>query len=228
MADVADNEPRDRKRSTPTTRGETPVGKPPITPLVRFKFEHQKARASYLVAAGALVFSMCIIAFIISRLGANEKIYVLDAAGNVHFGMLEDVADNKELLQTQAMLAAFVTFTRSAAGYDMAEYIKPLFMPIPQRTLDDDLNRQMKDIRTRNLQQKPVVQEVLGPVNAGLSKRMHVTGRLIRSGVFSGRALYEEVPFSLSLSFKRNDSAMAAKAYPWVISEVVIEVTEQQ
>lgn len=210
----------------PTTRGETPHGRAGITPMERFRFEHQKANFAYWLAGGSMAFALIVVVLVTSMVGRAEKIFVLDAGGNVHYGPLVSLSGAEEMLQTVSVLATETALSRSSVGFDLPEFLRPLFLPSAMRTLSADLDAQQEDLRTRNLHQKPVVASIKGPVAVRGSKRMEITGKLIRSGMYSDRAIYEEADFTLALTFSRNPNIGAVACYPWVVSSIDLTVED--
>ena len=211
--------------SHPTTRGETPKGRPGITPLEMFRFEHQKANLAYWVAGGSLAFALVVVAFVSASVGRTEKVFVLDAAGNVHYGPLVTLSSSLEMLQTVSVLATQTAMSRSSVGFDLPEFTKALFRPIALGKLEEGLDAQTPDLRARALHQKPVITQITGPVSEGSGQRMEVIGKVIRAGIFGGRAIYEEAPFKIVFTFIRNPNIGDVACYPWVVSS--LEITEE-
>lgn len=178
-----------------------------------------------------LALVICIAAMTLSYLmirsaREEEHILVLDSAGNILAGPTEALSDSQGFFNLTALYCTHTAFQRSSAGFDLYEMLHLYFSPRAVQKLEEHWQGQKEDAKARNLQQKPVVDLVAEPVKAGSLRIVETRGRLIRAGAYAGRSFYDEVPFILVLSFRRNPDLGKAGAYPWICEDVDIETRE--
>ena len=173
----------------------------------------------------------CLTALLVSYLSvraarAEEHILVLDPAGNVLAGPAEGLAESRGFFTLTTLYCANTALQRSAEGFDLYELLHLYFSPRAVQKLEEHWQGQKEDARARNLQQKPVIDLVGEPVKAGSLRVVEARGRIIRAGAYAGRSFYEEIPFTLVLSFKRNPDLGKTGAYPWICEDLDITTGE--
>ena len=189
--------------------------------------EHRrKAELWKWVALGTCLSALLVCFLSIRELRAEERILVLDAAGNVLSGPVEGLAESKGFFTLTTLYCANTALQRSSEGFDLYELLHLYFSPRAVEKLESHWQAQKEDARARNLQQKPIVDLVGEPVKAGSLRVVEARGRIIRAGAYAGRSFYEEVPFTLVLSFKRNPELGKAGAYPWLCEDLDLETGE--
>lgn len=175
-----------------------------------------------LTCLAALV--LCVLCVRAAR--SEERILVLDPAGNILSGPTEQLAESRGFFTTTALYCVNTALQRSPEGFDLYELLRVYFSPRAVQRLEEHWQQQKEDAKARNLQQKPVVDTVGEPVKAGSLRVVETRGRLVRAGAYAGRSFYEEVPFILILSFRRNPELGKAAAYPWLCEDVDLEIRE--
>lgn len=175
--------------------------------------------------------AVCLTALILTWLSiraarSEERILVLDPTGNVLAGPGEALADSRGFFTLSSLYCVNTALQRSAEGFDLYELLRVYFSPRAVQKLEEHWQAQKDDARARNLQQKPVVDLVCEPVKAGSLRVVETRGRLVRAGAFAGRSFYDETPFTLILSFRRNPDLGKAGAYPWICEDFDLELKE--
>lgn len=178
-----------------------------------------------------LSLATCLAALVVSYLSiraarAEERILVLDPAGNVLAGPAEGLAESRGFFTLTSLYCTHTALQRSAEGFDLYELLTLYFSARAVQKLEEHWQAQRDDARARNLQQKPVVDLVGEPVKAGNHRVVETRGRIIRAGAYAGRSFYEEIPFTLVLSFRRNPDLGKAGAYPWICEDLDIQAGE--
>jgi hypothetical protein len=178
-----------------------------------------------------LSLATCLAALFVSYLSiraarAEERILVLDPAGNVLAGPAEGLAESRGFFTLTSLYCTHTALQRSAEGFDLYELLTLYFSARAVQKLEEHWQAQRDDARARNLQQKPVVDLVGEPVKAGNHRVVETRGRIIRAGAYAGRSFYEEIPFTLVLSFRRNPDLGKAGSYPWICEDLDIQVGE--
>ncbi|PTX91340.1 hypothetical protein DB354_15700 [Opitutus sp. ER46] len=201
---------------------------PRHTPSVIAVAERRRAEwwktSALLVSLAALA-----LAYLTIRAGRSiERIYVMDPLGNVHAGPVEPMADSRRFFHVTAIYATNAALQRSPMGFDLAEVLKLYYTPRAVAKLQEDHKRRENDVRRRNLQWKPIIDQISDPVPAGANRLIEVRGRIIMAGAYANRSFYDERPFTLALTLGRNPDLGQAGAYPWVCQDVDLRVTEAE
>lgn len=174
---------------------------------------------------------VCLLALTVSYLSirevrAGDRILVLDPAGNLLAGPTEKLSLSKGFFDLTALYCTHACLQRSAEGFDLYELLGLYFSPRAIQKLEEDWQGGRADATARNLQQKPMVDFVGEAVPAGKLRIVETRGRLIRAGAYAGRSFYEEIPFTLVLSFKKNPDLGKTAAYPWLCEDLDLQVGE--
>lgn len=218
-------------QNRPTPRqGDHPQPPSRHTPAALAVSERDRANrwknASIAVCLAALALS-----YLTIRAGrAMEWVHVMDPLGNMYAGPVEPLADSARFFNVTAIYAANAALQRSPAGFDLRELLKLYYSPRALAKLEDDQKQRAADARRRSLQWKPIIDSISDPVPAGEHRIVEVRGRIIAAGAFANRSFYDEPPFTLALTFKRNPDLGKAGAYPWICDDfdLRIETSERK
>jgi len=187
----------------------------------RSRAELWRAACVFFMLASAMVSYLSIRA---AR--TEERVFVLDPAGNVLAGPSESMAESRGFFSLTALHCTNAVLQRSPEGFDLYELLRLYFTPRAVQKLDEDWLARKEDAQSRNLQQKPLVERIGEPVKAGAERIVEVRGRLVRAGAYAGRSFYDELPFSLVLTYIRNADLGKAGSYPWVCKDFVLSIKE--
>ena len=215
------------------TRRSVPREDAPLTasqagrPSVLAIAERNKAEFWRLLCIVCMLLSSGVAYLSIRAAHAEERVFVLDPAGNVLAGPSESMADSRAFFSLTALHSANAMLQRSSEGFDLYELLRLYFTPRAVQKLDEDWLAHREDAQARNLQQKPLVERISEPVKAGVERIVEVRGRLVRAGAYAGKSFYDEVPFRLVLTYVRNPDLGKAGSYPWVCQEFELKVKEE-
>jgi len=166
-------------------------------PAVLAMEDRRKAELWKRLSLVTCLAALCVSYLSIRAARAEERILVLDPAGNVLAGPAEGLAESRGFFTLTTLYCTNTALQRSAEGFDLYELLTLYFSPRAVQQLEEHWQAQRDDARARNLQQKPVVDLVGEPVKAGYLRVVEARGRLIRAGAYAGRSFYEELPFTL-------------------------------
>lgn len=213
------------RRSTPRPADRLP-SQSAHTPSIVAVTERQRADLWKVVSLAVCLLSF-LLAWLSIRAGrATERVLVLDPAGNVYAGPLETLSESRDFFQTTTLFAVNAALQRSPAGFDLYDLLKLYFTPRAVQKLEEDLQRRREDVRTRNLQQKPLIETVGAPVKAGSNRLVEVRGRVVCVGAYAGQSFYDEPPFSMVLVFRKNPNLGKAGAYPWICDDFELRLND--
>jgi hypothetical protein len=150
----------------------------------------------------------------------------MDPSGNLHSGPAQAMADSRSFFHVTSLYAVNAALQRSPAGFDLYEMLGLYFTPRAVQKIEEDYQRRREDIRLRNLQQKPLIETVGEPVPAGDTRIVEVKGRLVSAGAYAGRTFYDEPPFTIVLTFRKNSDFSKAGAYPWVCEDFDLDLQD--
>jgi hypothetical protein len=210
--------------SRESTRGR--LGSRDARPSYRALQDRQLAEAWRVVALGACL-SALVLSFLIVRAGrSEERVFVLDPAGNVLAGPSESMAESKGFFTLTALYCANTALQRSSEGFDLYELLRLYYTPRAVQKLEEDWQAKRDDAAARNLQQKPLVDSIGDPVRAGAKRIVEVRGRIVSAGAYAGRSFYDELPFVLVLTLRRNPDLGKAGSYPWLCEDFDLTLKE--
>lgn len=196
------------------------------TPSALALSERARADAWKLIGLAAAVLSLGL-AYLTIRAGrASERVFVIDPTGNLVAGPLERMSESRSFFHLTALYATNAALQRSPEGFDLYELLGLYFTPRAVQKLEDDWERSRDDVRQRNLQQKPVVESIGEPIRGGDRRIVEVRGRLVSAGAYAGQSFYDELPYRLVLTFKKNPDIARAGAYPWICEDFTLELRE--
>lgn len=191
----------------------------PLAPLVR-SAEERKVRAVLIAFA---FFGICGgfggVLLAIKMLKTPEKVFVLDAAGNITAGPLETLTRGSPLYTAIASQATLQFFSRGPGGLDNPELAQCLFTePCYQKVLED-VQAEAKELETKDLRYRPEIRDFDLSVPDDHGRRiLRVGGFYTVSGSVDGLALSDKREFRLTLALIPNPNFAARGMYPFVVS----------
>lgn len=185
--------------------------------------KERRDKIAYAVALGSMAFALVMTWVSIRSIKSAEKVFVVDAAGNIHFGPLEDATSDSELFSVIVIQATIALFSRSPVGFDYPELLQKTMDSFSQRRATDDLNAQMKDIKARSLHQKVEISRIRAVREVSGKRFIVVEGQLLRTGQIEGRAIpTESQVFVVVYELIRNPNLAGSGMYPFIISNLEI------
>lgn len=211
------------------TRRETTRGRAGVAeggPAYRALQDRHLAEAWRVIAVGVSLASL-LLAYLTVRAGrSEERVFVLDPAGNVLAGPSESMAESRGFFTLTALYCANTALQRSSEGFDLYELLRLYYTPRAVQKLEEDWQAKRDDAAARNLQQKPLVDSIGEPVRAGTKRIVEVRGRVVSAGAYAGKSFYDELPFVLVLTLRRNPDLGKAGAYPWLCEDFDLTLRE--
>jgi len=188
--------------------------------------DRHMAEAWRVIALGVSLGSL-LLAYLTVRAGrSEERVFVLDPAGNVLAGPSESMAESRGFFTLTALYCANTALQRSSEGFDLYELLRLYYTPRAVQKLEEDWQAKRDDATARNLQQKPLVDSIGEPMRAGAKRIVEVRGRVVSAGAYAGKSFYDELPFVLVLTLRRNPDLGKAGAYPWICEDFDLSLKE--
>ncbi|MFA5264387.1 MAG: hypothetical protein WC378_11215 [Opitutaceae bacterium] len=212
-------------RQTPR-QGESSHPPPLHTPGALVLSERHRADLWKFISIAVCLASLLLSWLIVLAGRSGERIFVMDPSGNLHSGPAQAMADSRSFFHVTSLYAVNAALQRSPAGFDLYEMLGLYFTPRAVQKIEEDYQRRREDIRLRNLQQKPLIETVGEPVPAGDTRIVEVKGRLVSAGAYAGRTFYDEPPFTIVLTFRKNSDFSKAGAYPWVCEDFDLDLQD--
>jgi hypothetical protein len=197
-----------------------------VSGISRLFLLRRKEVAGWRMATGCALASLLLVCFALVRFQRQERVWVLSGSGGLYAGPLERLDRSRAFFHESSLIAALAALQWSAAGLEFPELVKLYYGPRAVAALDGIVEGRLDDLKARSLATKPLVQLVSDPVTDGSARLVEVRGLLATNGQFAGRLIYEEPPFTLSLRFERNPDLGMNGAYPWIITDVRLNLGE--
>lgn len=146
----------------------------------------------------------------------REPVYIIDPAadGSVTITRAQRFRDALFFVKQSAGQAARAMFLRGPRGLDDTDTIDLMFNRAAKDKLDALLQSEQSVFTMYGYHQKPELGTVEVAADPNGSFRAKVTGQLVRTGTFNGMAKEDAVPFTLILSFFRNNDVALNQRYP--------------
>ena len=141
---------------------------------------------------------------LVNSLKQRERVVIIDPANTYYLSPLLEFQEAKELHAQQATLATLAFLERNPKDFDHLDLLKQVFLKQALAKAQDQRQKEVIEFRSKQLHQKPEIAkiEILGTRDNEVL--VHVTGQLVRIGIFQEKAFTEGFPFSLRLKFLRN------------------------
>jgi hypothetical protein len=178
------------------------------------------------LAAGCALASLLFLCFALVRFQRQERVWVLSGSGGLYAGPLERLDRSRAFFHESSLIATLAALQWSAAGIEFPELVKIYYGPRAVTALEELVDARIDDLKARSLATKPLIQFVSEAVTDGSARLVEIRGLLATNGQFAGRLIYEEPPFTLSLRFERNPDLGMSGAYPWIITDVRVDLGE--
>ena len=147
----------------------------------------------------------------------RERYILVDGAGNVLVTRATSFGQSRQLHEQQAVLATQAFLNRTPTGFDNPDLLEVLFLSDALGRARQQLADEAPERAAKQLHQKVEI----GPVEIIETRdqfvRVHVTGQLVRTGIFHGESFGETVPFKLSLNLLRNPNLILNGRFPTAV-----------
>jgi hypothetical protein len=198
-----------------------PTGAHRIPPFVRARLDAKReAQIWRFVALGSLSFALLIVFSTFRASRPKQLAFVLGGDGTLVSGPLTALSKNQEFFRRSSIYAAQAALQRTEDGLDLPELVQLYYDQLGHQNLRDHVKKWQDDMKRRRLSWKPILRTISEPIESGPSKVVEVKALLRVSGVFSGRALYEEREVKLLLHWGENHDFTDNGNYPWKVHKI--------
>lgn len=203
-----------------------------VDPLSAIMASQWRGWIGYLLAGGFAVLAILALWYALASERSSRWVYVVDGSGSIHAGPLARLQEGNELFRRLGIRAATLAFLRSSTGdgvvFDQIEEIELMFTPNGRAWLERDAGQQKADFVNRRISQKVYIDSggVTTPKSGFILQT--IKGRLERSGAVQGRPFRSIVPFGAVFTFVRNERLDAVGMYPYLVSDVYLELGAEE
>lgn len=159
------------------------------------------------------------------RLQARERVVIVDPAGTYYLSPLLEFTEAKDLHVQAAEMAALAFLSRNPKDFDQPDLVARIFLKNALEKARDQRGRESQEFRTKSLHQKAEIAKVEILATREDQVLAHVSGQLIRTGVFQEKAFTEGLSFRLQLTLLRNPNLAANGRFPLAVAEFNYEST---
>lgn len=191
----------------------------------KFLTDNKQKKLAMIFAIGCLVFAVIAQMVTIACMSREAKVFVLDGTHTLHIGPLQEIG-NSPLFKEIALVATQVIFQRSSVGLDLPELVPHLFSDPAAKTLMENIQASLPELKAKNLHQKPEVSQILSLFEKDGLRILKVQGNLISAGHFEGIPIMEAHQFKIKIGLTANPNLSEQKRYPFIVSGFnILEIT---
>lgn len=161
---------------------------------------------------------------IISQFKQRERVVIIDPAGTYYLSPLLQFEEAKQLHVQQAELATMAFLERSPKDFDNPDFLKLLFLKNAFAKAQDERLSEAVEFRAKQLHQKAEIGRIDILATRENEVLAVVTGQVIRSGIFQGKAFSEAFPFTLRLRMVRNPNMALNGRFPTAVGDFKYEI----
>jgi hypothetical protein len=179
----------------------------------------------FFLAVATVVFAAVDRWHLVNSLKQRERVVIIDPANTYYLSPLLQFQEAKELHAQQATLATLAFLERNPKDFDHLDLLKQVFLKQALAKAKDQRETESVEFRSKQLHQKAEIAkiEILGTRDNEVL--VHVTGQLIRTGIFQEKAFTEGFPFSLRLKLLRNPNMAMNGRFPTAVADFRYEAT---
>ncbi len=212
-------------RTTATQNGPRSVPRKSFDPTRVFIQRDRLPWIWFAIAAAVFVLATVERVHLVSQLKKRERIVIIDPSHTYYVSPLLQFEEAKDLHAEQATLASLALLDRNPKDFDQPELLKKIYLKPAWSKARDLRDKEAPEFRSKQLHQKAEIAkiDILGTrENEVLS---HVTGQVVRSGIFQDKAFAEAFPFSLRLRLMRNPDMTSNGRFPTAVADFKYEIT---
>jgi hypothetical protein len=218
----------DQPRPTPTNSERAVTRKPRagFNPTRLFVQRDRLPWIWFLVAVAAIAFSAFDRWHLVNSFKQRERVVIIDPAGTYYLSPLLQFQEAKELHAQQAELAAMAFLERNPKDFDHPDLLRQMFLKAALGKAQDQRDREAPEFLSKQLHQKVEIARIEILDTRENEVLVHVTGQVIRGGIFQEKAFTEAFPFSLRLKMLRNPNMAANGRFPTAVADFRYEITQ--
>lgn len=210
---------------TPVPGGRPRLPKQKFQPTRVFVDKDRTAFLWFCVAATAVTVTFIQPHFLIRKLKEKERVVILDPAGTYHVAPLLRFQEARDLHAQQSTLVVLAFLERNPNGLDHPELLKQILLKPAYDKAQRQVASEVPESKAKNQHQKAEVARIDILETRGDFVLTQITGQLIRTGVFEGKAFNEALPFKLSLKLIRNPDMVQNGRFPTAVTDYKYETT---
>ena len=161
---------------------------------------------------------------IISQFKQRERVVIIDPAGTYYLSPLLQFQEAKQLHVQQAEQATMAFLERNPKDFDNPDLLKLLFLKKALEKAQDERISEAVEFRAKQLHQKAEIGRIDILATRDNEVLAAVTGQIIRTGIFEGKAFSEAFPFTLRLRLLRNPNMALNGRFPTAVGDFKYEI----
>jgi hypothetical protein len=184
-----------------------------VQKLINLTFDRRALLAVIaLLVAGLVVQPM----LFVNRLVEPEKVFAIDAEGNVIMGPAARFAKSEKLQTTMANAATWGLLNRGPSGFMDEDDLTTMFADKPLAAARSEYKRDEEDYKRRDIYQQADITSYHFSV-VGDDYYLRTGGQLLRHGIDNLQAFREAPRFQVVFHCKRNPRILANNRFPLVV-----------
>jgi len=173
----------------------------------------------FFLAVATLVFAALDRWHLVNSFKQRERVVIIDPANTYYLSPLLQFQEAKELHAQQATLATLAFLERNPKDFDHLDLLKQLFLKQALGKAQDQRQMEAIEFRSKQLHQKPEIAKIEILATRENEVLVHITGQLIRTGIFQEKVFTEGLPFSLRLKLLRNPNMAMNGRFPTAVAD---------
>ncbi len=179
----------------------------------------------FFVAVAILIGASVDRFYLIGAFKQREHVVILDPAGTFYVSPLQKFEEARDLHAQQATWAAMALLERNPVGFDHEDLLKQMFLRSAFAKAQNVRMAEELEFKAKQLHQKVEIGKIEILSTRENVVLTHVTGQLLRSGIFEDKAFAEAIPFKLSLKLQRNPDMVRNGRFPTAVADFKYEPT---
>ena len=210
-------------RETPAKNESPRIPKSAFHPTRIFVDKDRTAFLWFCVAILAVIFAAAQPYYLINKFKQRERVVIIDPAGTYYLSPLLDFQEAKDLHAQQSTLAATAFLERNPDGFDNPELLKQMFLKYAFDKAYKQWLAEAPEFKSKQLHQKAEIAKIDILETREDYVMTEVSGQLVRTGIFEGKAFSEAVPFKLAFKMRRNPDMTKNGRFPTAVSDFKYE-----
>ncbi len=217
-------EPDLRETQPRSGNGAPKVARPRFNPTRLFVEKDRLAWFWFLFAMTILAAAAVDRFFLVQSFKQRERVVVIDPANTYYVSPILKFEDAKELHAQQSELAAIAFLERNPKSFDNEDLLTQMFLKPALGKAKAQRQSEADEFKAKELHQKAEIARIDILQTRADAVLTQITGQLIRSGIFDGKAFSEAVPFRLTLKLLRNPNMIANGRFPTAVGDFKYEI----
>src|SRR6266480_395280 len=205
--------------------GALTLPKPRFDPTRLFVEKHKLAWFWFLFAMFVLIAGAVDRYALVQTFKQRERVIVIDPAGTYFVSPVLKFQEAKDLHAQKSTLAAIAFLERNPKGFDNEDLLRQMFLKPAFAKATAQRFSEEPEFKSKQLHQKVEIARIDILNTRENFVLTHVSGQLIRNGIFQDRAFSESVPFKLSLKLLRNPNMALNGRFPTAVSDFKYETS---